>query len=262
MDCAPSRPPTPTLCPAVPPTPPVPLDTRREGILHRAVRDAAPAVRAALVAHPESVRDVDRQRHAALHIAADAGLATVAIFRLDAARTPTPATARASHPSTAPSTGPPALRTAPPECLSTLAALLCFSRQTLARRRGRRPFQLRYRSPPPRRKTPDAVLLLSLGSTNLRPPWEPLRPRCLPSSPSSTPSALLLPPAPFLSLPIATPPRHPSLTTLPTPPVLSAPHPPLARLAPLPLDLTIPPGLRRLPPIRSPFRRPPSRPLH
>ena len=84
MDCAPSRPPTPTLCPAVPPTPPVPLDTRREGILHRAVRDAAPAVRAALVAHPESVGDVDRQERTALHIAADAGLANVAIFLLDA----------------------------------------------------------------------------------------------------------------------------------------------------------------------------------
>ena len=73
---------------ATPPATPI-TDTRREGMLHRAVRDAALApLRAVLIVHPESVRDVDRPHRTALHLAADQGHATLAVHLLDARADP------------------------------------------------------------------------------------------------------------------------------------------------------------------------------
>ena len=73
---------------ATPPATPI-TDTRREGMLHRAVRDAALApLRAVLIVHPESVHDVDRPHRTALHLAADQGHATLAVHLLDARADP------------------------------------------------------------------------------------------------------------------------------------------------------------------------------
>ena len=121
------HPSTPAPIIAAPPPSPTPLDTRPEGMLHRAVRDAALApLRAVLIARPESVRDVDRQQRTALHIAADEGHAILAVYLLDARADPNARDRQGFTPVDCAECWAARNAARAPACLSTLAVIFCF----------------------------------------------------------------------------------------------------------------------------------------
>ena len=103
-------------------------DVRREGVLHRAVRDATPAaVKASLISHPDSALDTDRQRRTALHLAADAGLPTIAVYLLDARADANARDRQGFTPVDCAEYWATRAARRAPECLATLAVLLCHS---------------------------------------------------------------------------------------------------------------------------------------
>ena len=138
------------------PSPPhsVPAN-RREGVLHRAVRDASlAAVRAALIAHPNSVRDTDRQRRTALHLAADYGHPTIAVFLLDARADANALDRQGIIPNRLRRVLGYSRRAARPRMPRHPRRPSMPLGQTLAQHRGRRPRQLRHHPPTTRRKRP------------------------------------------------------------------------------------------------------------